>query len=1033
MINRNIKIINYNDITKLREDECLFESIKNADIHICASLVNSIAMNFEYGKDFKNNSIISMSHFIGGITGSWDNRDTKLVQRIKLNNEIKLLEDGFTLTGDEKYRELVSTIRGNREDMLSSIRLLVECNIFPEDIEQKINNLSDEMKVFLTIWKRLELVDEEILMFRNMMYRLLEDKDTLEEKMIFAINIAKEKQIESLKKYFIDKSNLNHFINKKIELKNRCSENDENVKYIEKEINILNEKIEYIKHIVKKDYTMNSTESLPKTIVLQGFYFITPIQERIISLINETFDKVEIIFLNNYNENYKDIFDIWDKSFSRTFYPIINSEDIVHINKTYKWSDVFAEVYKGNTKNINSIIKNIDSKIQKPVINEYENMITFQDENNFENTDENINLVYYSPESEQLNGILDDVFPRKTKKHILSRPIGQLIRILYNIWNDSDSTDLKINIDTLESCIATGWITIIRDGKEENAMEYLHKLRKIRAYFIDCTVLSDWKNKFEIWGQGKNFIENDLGIRNILWNFSFWDITEEDMETIKLILETVKEMALLLNNSDENEKYNDQATISEHFKNIQILINKIVESAKEEIEDEEDKKVIDALVKVLETKKNDITCLSDDVIEALSEYLNTENIEFEGIDARILDIKDIDSSSILNKYRNVNLCQLTSEFIPDLKSRYTWPLTKNFIDSLIQNIVDGDELLELRLNRLRLIIEERKSRNKYLLFNALESSSNINISLIKNVNNEEYRESIYINILKDVGNLTVKSDENMKYDFTRNNVVLKSSNYNFEESKNYFNEKVIHTRLRKEKIDRTTIKSHRNNRIEEFKKNNSKIQLHRILINCPKRHSYYNNLIHLSYTDDFHHKKLFSRLIQIIYESCTRDNNLRTKLSQKEIRNPKGDKVGVEDNFHNILDNIGMFFPQWTLIEKISLVNDAINNKGYDYDYNDDIVELIKDKGTSDNHKFPIIIPNPLKIYADNIDDNYNEDSNYHFTVKHLHIGKWEKRIAQIDNMNCETCKWCNCIDLCKDSTYSVDLKNSTNITKGKA
>ncbi|MCR8743903.1 hypothetical protein [Romboutsia lituseburensis] len=1013
----NITIINYSNIAKLRDNKELFSKIKDADLHICASLITSIAMNFEYGKELESKIVINSGNFIGDIAGSWDQRETKLIQRLKLHNEIKLLEEEALVNKDEEYKELISTIKGNREDMLSSLRLLVECNIYPEDIEKNIDNITDEIKVFLDIWKRLELVDEEILKFRKKIYDELEDEKKLESELIKAANKSKTKQIKGLKKYFIEKSNLDYFIHKKSELENEIyNQIDTNIKAKEDEITKLAESIKHIEEVVNDKYEVKKVEKKFKKIVLQGFYFITPIQESIINLIIEKLNDVEIIFLNNYDKNNKEIFDIWDKTFANKYYPIKSNKYIGSKKTSFKWSDVFAEIYNGNSENLDETIKYIDSNIQRPIIKEYTNMITFQDDNDFENIDENTNNVYYSPDSEQLNSILDDVYPRKTKKHILSRPIGQLIRILHKIWNDSESIDLNIDVDILESCFVTGWLTIVHNGKEHNATSQVHNLRKIKNYFNDCKTLSQWEERYKLWKEGKEFIENNIGIKHILWNFSFFDVKDEDMILINLFVKQINNLVKLLNN-DEESKYQKEALISSHFENIQSLIDKVLEITKKEIEDEEDQKVIDSLVKVLKEGPNNITCLSDDVIDALSEYLNTENTEYEGLDEKILNIKDIDASSILNKYKTVNLCQITSDFIPGIKNRYTWPLSKSFIQNLIDTIGNDDELLELRINRLKLIIEENTSRNKYLLFNALEASNNISVSLIKNINNEEYRECVYMTLLKSKANLEVENDNDTEFGFSKNKVELVDDYYSYSENKDYFNEKV---------------NGNRKERRSQFNKKNINIQLHRMLRHCPKRHSYYIikekntcKINNLSYVDDFHQRILFSRLMQIIHDHCVRDHSIRDRIRLNSIDDIINNQDKMDENFHVLLELVGRYFPQWTDIGKNSLINDSIKYKIANFEYNDDIVGYIYDKGTSNKVQIPIIIPSPKSINCDNTSDNYDDNINYSVQVRYISYKGAIKGIAQAIEVEKNNCKWCNCIDLCKESVYSVDLKKS--------
>lgn len=105
-------------------------------------------------------------------------------------------------------------------------------------------------------------------------------------------------------------------------------------------------------------------------------------------------------------------------------------------------------------------------------------------------------------------------------------------------------------------------------------------------------------------------------------------------------------------------------------------------------------------------------------------------------------------------------------------------------------------------------------------------------------------------------------------------------------------------------------------------------------------------------------------------------------------------------------------------------MNDAINYKISNFEYNDDIIEYINDNTRRDKKEIPIIIPSPKSIDCDNIGDKYYDDINYSVEVKYLSYNGMQKGIAQAFDIDKSTCKWCNCIDLCRESLYSVDLKN---------
>lgn len=87
-------------------------------------------------------------------------------------------------------------------------------------------------------------------------------------------------------------------------------------------------------------------------------------------------------------------------------------------------------------------------------------------------------------------------------------------------------------------------------------------------------------------------------------------------------------------------------------------------------------------------------------------------------------------------------------------------------------------------------------------------------------------------------------------------------------------------------------------------------------------------------------------------------------------------------------------------------------------------IKSIKDIKTKHKVNISIIIPSTNAIHCDNIESNYNEDINYSINVSKVSYNGKSKEVFNAVEIDESTCTWCNCRKLCKESVYSVDLRN---------
>ena len=95
------------------------------------------------------------------------------------------------------------------------------------------------------------------------------------------------------------------------------------------------------KDVFQKAFNIASLDGL-NTVVFHGFYYITPYQERVMQLLEQS--GFNLIFLIPYDERYPYVYEIWDETYSadRGFEP----KDTWHIEKSTE-PDPYGEIFEG--------------------------------------------------------------------------------------------------------------------------------------------------------------------------------------------------------------------------------------------------------------------------------------------------------------------------------------------------------------------------------------------------------------------------------------------------------------------------------------------------------------------------------------------------------------------------------------------------------------------------------------------------------------------------------------------------------------
>lgn len=910
----SIKIINYNDITKLKYHR-EYDLIKKT-LHICAAASTTRGMYQMYGNDFEK-PILSIGDIIKYIVGEWDDSVVKIGQYTSITRYIKELDEQLKSHPDYKikYERLLKGMRRNQQDIQNAIRNLVECNIFPHEFEP----MTDEEKIFLALWYKLESNenDKSIYAFRNEIYKNLNDDKEFKERFRDAIL----KTIKNKEKILIRENNNN-------EPKSR-----------------------FYEILTKYKKEIDDKQSIPRRVVLHGFYYIRPVQDRLITLMQKS--GIEIIFLNWYDEKYPEVFHIWEKTFDKSWGYPSKEEWITDSNKDeYRWCDLFADIYKGKV-NQNDLNKIKQGKM--PQLKCYDNSIEFV--NDYK---ENMNDRYYSPESHKMDNMLKDYFPEKFKnRHFLSYPIGQFLYEIHKMW-DEESSQLKIDIECLQQCFSSGWLSEEINGKKENSKDYIYDLYLIKTYFKNCESINQWQDRLNLLKTIKSEVVNNLNTdkekedknyrlhqssSNPFMKFSFFKIEESRIDAIIKFINRLVNIATYLFSDNEEIK------LSEYMKKIDKVIER---TSFDDINEVEEKIVTNLKKKILKPLKNEVYCYPEDIADAIILFLggdfeqNEDNNREKRKDGIIDPIEKIEGASI--SYRSdacVHICQISEDSMPGNNKSYPWPLNKENVKRINTPRDYSNKLLD----RMKLIYDERGEINRYLFYCALQSSDNIKFSWIKNWEDKVIDQSIYIKLLSTWIEKFKEID----------------ASYDIDVGEKY-------------EINKLEIKPFNKNEINKLSR--ECIEEYKI---CPRRF-YYSYIINdfPTFTSDFHHRFLFTNIIKSISATL-------------QCRNT------------TVYNQIEQFFPQWNIIEKTQLkeYSDKFNvSKNNNYDVFDGVSYI----STRDLTNF--LIPSYFKLF--------NKGS---YTDKIISENT-KTGIFKATPENGQKCTYCPHIDYCSLSILPLDKED---------
>lgn len=497
--------------------------------------------------------------------------------------------------------------------------------------------------------------------------------------------------------------------------------------------------------LLKRMITKIDSDSM----VLHGFYFITPIQERIFDILEKS--GKTLIFLCRADRTHIEASRIWYENFTPEFgYP--SYDEWVYDDLEILDGKAFFDLFEvGISHHPLSNVKIIKYKDVMEFISDVDRIC-------------NDGSVLFSANLQKTSDILKEFYPDRFKmRHLLAYPVGQYIYCLYKMWDPIEGK-LNISFEEIQKCFSSGWVCC--NGLQ--GKDYLSDLEKMATYFKGCNSISDWELRLETLSYAINNVVKlferhieDNGSIEVRWhklmgnpfrNMSVFACDTNRMNEVVLLLRHLLRTAKSLFEDDMEVK------LEEHLNTLKDILD-----TRADMENilKEEKVIINELLKRLGNNQSSVEeCFPGDLSEAIMMLIgggffdeDSFSVQVRMDEEFVKPIYHAEASQLIGK--KIHLCMCDQESMPGKPSNYPWPITDKMIEELQHS---GPMESRKYLRDMRFIVEAKPLCNRYL-FSELMMNNEIEISWIAGTDNEEIAPSPYLKLIETVFGIKPTSGE----------------------------------------------------------------------------------------------------------------------------------------------------------------------------------------------------------------------------------------------------------------------------------
>lgn len=470
----------------------------------------------------------------------------------------------------------------------------------------------------------------------------------------------------------------------------------------------------------------DGTEPADLTVIVHGFYFLTPIQERLVRMMEGA--GISLVFLIPYDSSYGYAHEIW-----RMFYSGSNG-----FPDTNEWELVSG----GSVNHFGDVLMGRGTPDANHRLVRYGNLIEMVRALSSLDSDD---TCLYSPDSGTANEILQDFFPEQYgRRTVLSYPIGGFISALHKMW-DPDAGGIVIDPDLMEECFVYGWVMDDK-GRRSNAL--LNQLHGMLPFFTGCHSVEEWDSRLELLHQIQSDVVSifrsdsddpvdrrwDEVMGNPFISLSMFDVNEEDTDSVTYVMRRLLEIA-------EGLFGDDDVDLGDHTSKLM----KVLEAGNDRSTIMAwEYKMIDDLLGVIgetgPTGKYPMTDIARAMRVFLDNDVRTGNQE-DSSSEWVRPLYDMDG----NSYRKVHILLCDMKRLPGGSGSPTWPLSGETLERIRINQSRHDDVPLIGFTSF--ILENVPVANRYLIYSAFKNEE-VTLSWVEEISDKLYAPSPYIKLLE---------------------------------------------------------------------------------------------------------------------------------------------------------------------------------------------------------------------------------------------------------------------------------------------
>ena len=705
-----VEILTYKSAEQLMLHDSLFSKYEDV-IHITAtnSLKKGImeGISASYKSRWVTAPVLSFGQLTPFIGSKWFLSKTELIQNTRLS---QIMREYAKLP--DYNPGIFQAFDKNQDIVLRTMRSLVDAGYTSKEIRAIINNPTEEEQIFLSILQQLEK-DKTFKSYANWFIKINMDPVVEFQKVVQAtlndlLNID-EDQMPSRLKFSSDEKRQQANILK------GSSKNE----------------IEAV---------LNNTFNKKKVIVFHGFYFITPVQKRIINALSS---KMKVVHLIHYNEDCPNIFKTVERFLD------IDKNGYLPVSKQSFPINIVA----------NKFSKIIEGDFNESITLEGEKYFEFSHMYQFKEYVQQDADLLISPRAQEVRSYLDDIHS-SSEVNLIDYPIGKFLLDVHQINNrdynqakrafeDGDQLDTHILLRLFNS----GYLFI----EGQSAKKYVSDLEKIEPILAQCITFADWKYELNKLKELKIGIEQTLVSSAVIEKMdiehesyayvnrylAYFNVSIEHIDMIEKGLEGLK---TLYNRLFTGENISINNYMNE-------LISYISKAIMPSLGSDGEIHVAEKVLSVLdELKDNDIDNVDrKDLISGLRYFLSQKSKVDESTEAPIdtnepnslqspiISLQDADMIGFLEN-RSIHLAFMDNKALPMVQNVSLWPFKKKSLEALYKD--------NPFLNQIHLRKELSSDITSYLLYTMMQDATNVKFSIVKNLNDQHHlMPSFYIDLL----------------------------------------------------------------------------------------------------------------------------------------------------------------------------------------------------------------------------------------------------------------------------------------------